>query len=204
VRGKGLDAVLLARHVLSAFRRSAVAMPAMEHVAGEVGRAIGPYLGEEDFVTAALAQIGPGGKLTIVNCGHHPPLLQHRGGLQSLADGKAALPLGLEDDFTAFTASWSPGDRLLLYTDGLVESRNAHGDFFPEDTIAAALLASDCDRALDTLMRAADKYTGGHIRDDMALLLLEHGAAAPDSANGRPAAVPVPASAHGQTDLVLG
>ena len=57
VRGKGLDAVLLARHVLSAFRRSAVAMPALEHVAGEVGRAIGPHLGAEDFVTAALAQI---------------------------------------------------------------------------------------------------------------------------------------------------
>ena len=59
VRGKGLDAVLLARHVLSAFRRSAVALPALEHVAGEVGRAIGPHLSAEDFVTAALAQITP-------------------------------------------------------------------------------------------------------------------------------------------------
>jgi hypothetical protein len=79
VRGKGLDAVLLARHVLSAFRRSAVALPALEHVAGEVGRAIGPHLGQEDFVTAALAQIAPCGELTVVNCGHHPPLLRHRG-----------------------------------------------------------------------------------------------------------------------------
>ena len=53
VRGNGLNAVLLARYVLSAFRRSAVALPAMEHVAGEVGRTIKPYVGEEDFVTAA-------------------------------------------------------------------------------------------------------------------------------------------------------
>ena len=36
VRGNGLDAVLLASHVLSAFRRSAVAVPALDHVAGEV------------------------------------------------------------------------------------------------------------------------------------------------------------------------
>jgi hypothetical protein len=104
VRGKGLDAVLLARQVLSAFRRSAVAVTPMEQVAEEVGQAIGPHLGEEDFVTAVLAQIGDGGELSIVNCGHHPPLRLHDGELRPLADGKPGLPLGLEDCFTAFTA----------------------------------------------------------------------------------------------------
>jgi phosphoserine phosphatase RsbU/P len=188
VRGKGLDAILLARHVLSAFRRSAVAMPALEHVAGEVSRAIRPHLGEEDFVTAALAQIAPGGEVTIVNCGHHPPLLRRGGGLQPLTGGKAALPIGLEDDFTSFTASWSPGDRLLLYTDGLVECRDEHGDFLPEDQIAAALLAADCDQALDTLMMAVHRHTGGHAHDDMALLLLEHCASSRNSTNGHPGA----------------
>jgi sigma-B regulation protein RsbU (phosphoserine phosphatase) len=193
VRGKGLDAVLLARHVLSAFRRSAVAMPAMENVAGEVGRAIKPHLGAEDFVTAELAQITATGELTVVNCGHHPPLLRHRGDLRPLTDGKAALPLGLEDDFTAFTTTWSPGDRLLLYTDGLVESRDSHGLFLPEDAIESALLASDCDQALDTLMKAVDKHTGGHAHDDMALLLLEHGASSHTSANGQQPVAPAAA-----------
>ena len=187
VRGKGLDAILLARQVLSAFRRSAVAVPALEQVAGEVGRAIGPHLGEEDFVTAALAQITPCGELTIVNCGHHPPLLRHRGGLQPLTGGNLALPLGLEDDFTAFTANWSPGDRLLLYTDGLVESRNEHGDFLPEGKIATALLAADCDQALETLLTAVHRHTGGHGHDDMALLLLEYGESRHSSATGHPA-----------------
>ena len=194
VRGKGLDAVLLARHVLSAFRRSAVAMPALEHVAGEVGRAIAPHLGQEDFVTAALAQITPAGELTIVSCGHHPPLLRHRGDLQPLTGGKAALPLGLEDDFTAYCAAWSPGDRLLLYTDGLVESRDEHGDFLPADEIETALLAADCEQALDMLMRAVDRHTGGHAHDDMALLLLEHGGPPRSSANGHTAAVPAAAA----------
>jgi phosphoserine phosphatase RsbU/P len=58
VRGHGLDAVLVARHVLSAFRRNAVALPALEHVAGEISRTIKPHLGEDDFVTAVLAQAG--------------------------------------------------------------------------------------------------------------------------------------------------
>ena len=194
VRGNGLDAVRLAGQVLSAFRRSAVTTLAMEHVAGEVGRAIAPHLGEEDFVTAALAQIAPTGELTIVNCGHHPPLLRHRGDLQPLTDGKPGLPLGLEDDFSAFTAAWSPGDRLLLYTDGLVESRDEHGHFLPEDAIGTALLAANCDQALDTLMRAVGQHTGGHVHDDIALLLLERGASSRSSANGHTAAVPAPAA----------
>ena len=185
VCGKGLDAIMLARHVLSAFQRTAVAVPAMEQVAGEVDRAIRPYLTEEDFVTAVLAQLTPGGELIIVNCGHHPPLLCHDGGLQPLTDGKAALPLGLEEDFTAFTVSWSPGDRLLLYTDGLVESRSRHGDFFPQQEIATALLAADCDQALDALMTAVHRHTGGSGHDDMALLLLENGASPRSSANGQ-------------------
>jgi sigma-B regulation protein RsbU (phosphoserine phosphatase) len=183
VRGNGLDAIRLAGQVLSAFRRSAVATPALEQVAGEVGQAIGPHLSEEDFVTAVLVQIAPNGGLTIVNCGHQPPLLRHGGGLQPLTDNEPSLPLGLADEFSAFAAAWSPGDRLLLYTDGLVESRDKQGGFLPEDAIATALAAPDCDQALDTLMSAAHRHTGGHAHDDIALLLLEHSASPASSAN---------------------
>jgi len=38
-------------------------------------------------------------------------------------------------------------------------------------TVATALLAADCDQALDALMTAVHRHTGGHCHDDMALLL---------------------------------
>jgi serine phosphatase RsbU (regulator of sigma subunit) len=81
----------------------------------------------------------------------------------------------------------------MLYTDGLVESRDAHGHFLPEHAIATALLAPDCDQALDTLIRAVDRHTGGHAHDDIALLLLENGAPVRISANGHTPAVPAAA-----------
>lgn len=181
VRGNGLEAIQLAGQVLGAFRRSAIATPSMEQVAREVGEAIGPHLGDEDFVTAVLAEIAPADGLTIVNCGHHPPLLRHDGEMKPLTAGEPALPLGLAEEFSAFTAAWSPGDRLLLYTDGLIESRDGDGAFLPQREIATALAAPDCNRALDTLMTAVHRHTGGHANDDIALLLLEHGALPPSS-----------------------
>ena len=56
--------------------------------------------------------------------------------------------------------------------------------------IAAALAAASCEQALDTLMTAVHRHTGGHGHDDMALLLLEHGASPRSSANGHLAEVP--------------
>jgi Stage II sporulation protein E (SpoIIE) len=117
--------------------------------------------------------------------------------VQPLTDGKAALPLGLDDDFTAFTLRWSPGDGLLLYTGGLVESRGQRGDLFPEDQTATALAAADCGQALDTLMTAVHRHTGGHGHDDMALLLLENGASPRSTANGHPAQAAVKTLAAG-------
>ena len=191
VRGNGLDAVLLARHVLSAFRRSAVAAPALDHVAGEVSQAIKPHLGEEDLVTAALAQLAPGGSspsstaaitrrccTTAAPCGRWPA-------------GRLRCRLAWKMTSPRSPRAGGPGERLLLYTDGLVESRNQHGDFLPQDQIATALLAIGCDHTLDALMAAVNRHTGGRSRDDMALLLLEYGAYPHSSANGNPRPGPV-------------
>src|SRR5438034_373924 len=71
VKGKGLEAVQLAALVLASFRASAT-HPSLVELAAELDRGVRPRLGEEDFVTAVLAQFGRNGELQLVNCGHPP------------------------------------------------------------------------------------------------------------------------------------
>jgi serine phosphatase RsbU (regulator of sigma subunit) len=66
---------------------------------------------------------------------------------------------------------------MLFYTDGLVEARNRQGAFFPLAGAAAALSHGDLDQALDGLLQDLARHTGPRVRDDLALLLVEHRAA---------------------------
>jgi hypothetical protein len=77
-----------------------------------------------------------------VNCGHPPPLLVRGGEVEELV-GERTQPLGMfeaQRRFDCNTATLRSGDRLLLYSDGIVERRTADGRF-GVDRLAAALQA---------------------------------------------------------------
>jgi phosphoserine phosphatase RsbU/P len=95
VKGKGLEAVQLAALVLASFRTSAT-HPSLVELAAELDRSVRPQLGEEDFVTAVLAQFGRRGELQLVNCGHPPPLRVRAGTAEWLASAAPTTPLGLD------------------------------------------------------------------------------------------------------------
>lgn len=68
-----------------------------------------------------------------VTCGHPPALLLRRGQVVKALDIVVSAPLGLgmlTDDLPIGQERLQPGDRLVLYTDGVVEARDAAGDFF--------------------------------------------------------------------------
>ena len=123
VRGKGLDAVRVATIVLGEFRASAADEAELEQVAVRVDRRLTRYLGDEDFVTALIVDIDDDGSATFVCCGH-PPAIVARGGDAALGRlCSPAVPLGLGSRPVAATEQLEPGDRVLLFTDGLVEAR---------------------------------------------------------------------------------
>jgi serine phosphatase RsbU (regulator of sigma subunit) len=178
VRGKGIDAIRLASIVLGAYRHVAYEHADLRSIVADLDKAVARSVGEEDFVTAALVE-ERGGTLTVVNCGHPAPLLLRRGQVIQLDPPIPAPPLGFSPVARARVERLEPGDRLLLYTDGLAEARR-FGEFFPTAERAWALLGhGTVEHGLASLESALVEWVRGRLDDDIALLLLEYTGAAP-------------------------
>jgi phosphoserine phosphatase RsbU/P len=200
-RGKGLPAVRLASVAMTSFR-DACAEPdlPLPEVARVVDRSVARAAGEEDFVTAVFAELDPGGWLQLVTCGHPPPLrLAADGDLRALTPRAYATPLGLHPDIQSSTFSVRAGDRLLFYTDGLLEARDRAGRYFRLEDCLDTLRHPDLQAAVDGLLDRLLAHVGGKLDDDVALLLLE--ATSPPA---RPGCRSVPSSTSGACVVVSG
>jgi len=185
VRGKGLDAVRLASIVLGSYRHVAYERADLRAIVTDLDRAVARSVGDEDFVTAALVE-ERGGTLTIVNCGHPSPLLLRRGQVIALDPPATAPPLGFMPVAQPRVERLEPGDRLLLFTDGLGEARR-DGEFFPTADRAWRLLGhGTVGDGLASLETALVDWVHGHLDDDIALVLLEYSGPAAEQAEPLP------------------
>jgi phosphoserine phosphatase RsbU/P len=174
-RGKGLAAVRLASVAATSFR-DACARPGLSltEVARVVDLSVTRAAGQEDFVTAVFAELDPAGWLQLVNCGHPPALrLGADGELAELAPAAFATPLGLHPDLHPSTFSVRTGDRLLFFTDGLLEARDGAGRFFRVDQQTDALRRPGLAEAADELLARLRAHTRHRLDDDVAVLLAE-------------------------------
>ncbi|WP_043639532.1 PP2C family protein-serine/threonine phosphatase [Nonomuraea candida] len=176
VQGKGLAAVETAAWVLGAFREAAYDQADPADIGERLEASLARHLGGEQFVTAIVAEVHDT-EMTLVNFGHPPPLLiLADGGLRTAEPPEQGLPLGLGSfDSSAVKAHRIPfgrGDRVLFFTDGVIEARNAAGEFYPLAERAWLLRRDDPQAALDALRADLVEHTGGPLLDDAAMLLL--------------------------------
>jgi sigma-B regulation protein RsbU (phosphoserine phosphatase) len=189
-RGKGLPAVRLASTAATSFR-DACAQPGLPlaEVARAVDLSVARAAGEEDFVTAVFAELDPRGWLQLVVCGHPPPLRLAAGGqLGPLTPAAFATPLGLHPDLRVSTFSVRTGDRLLFFTDGLLEARDRAGQFFRLHDHIPALRQPSPQAAVDDLLTRLRAHTRHRLHDDIAVLLVELTLTEADHASARPPA----------------
>ncbi len=175
--GKGLAAVQQAAAAMGAFRVAAYEETALSAVAARVEAALQRELGDEQFITAVLADVSKdGSEIEMLNCGHPQPLRLGPGGPDLLGPADGGLPLGLGPLTAAprvpFTVAWEASEPVLFYTDGLTEARDRAGKFFPLTRCASIQARPDPGTLVGRLSAEVSQYVGNQPHDDMALLLV--------------------------------
>ncbi len=201
VRGKGLPAVGAAAAIVNAFREAAYGERDLVDVARRLdasstryNAAFPPEGPMERFATALLVEIPHrGNRIDILNCGHPPPLLLHQGRLRILETAAPSPLLSLAeligDDYTVDTFDLSPGDLLLLYTDGIAETRARDGEFFPLAAWMRRQPPTPPRDLLGALHRDLVRHSRGRLDDDIAALAVRLGEH-PDTAGTLPQTQP--------------
>jgi hypothetical protein len=177
--GHGLEAATMATVVLAGYRHARRRDVALAELYAEMDAVVARSFPGR-FATGQLGRLDTEtGRLSWVNAGH-PPALRVRGG-QVIGEltGAATRPIGFGGASpTVATVQLEPGDRLLFFTDGVVEERLEGGEQFGEarlrqlveQTTAEGLSASETVRRLSHALMAA---RSGRTSDDASLLLVE-------------------------------
>jgi serine phosphatase RsbU (regulator of sigma subunit) len=132
------------------------------------------------FATALLGRLHlPTGRLSWVNAGHPAPIVIRDGALAPSPTCPSSLPLGLHrGPAVECQMQLEPGDRLLLYTDGIVEARSPEGAFFGEERLADFVVRAEAagdppPETLRRLMRSVLDHQAGQLQDDASIVMVE-------------------------------
>jgi len=144
VSGKGVPAALLMAF-LRASLRAATHVGYSPHISmAKVNYLLWESIERNQFVTAFYGILDVTNKtLTYTNAGHNPPILLKQNGDLSFID-RGSVPLGMFRDtrYHEYYLTTDPGDVLMLYTDGVTEANNPHGEEFGRDRLAQAVTAN--------------------------------------------------------------
>lgn len=181
--GHGLEATLLSAVAMASLRnarRTGLGLGLVDTVHA-VERELAAHFGADTFVTAIIGELDTrDGHWHWVACGQVPALLIRDGRVVKALDSPIGPPLGLGllEEIEVGEERLEPGDRLLLYTDGVIEARDAEGEFFGAERLADFVTRQEAAGrpAAETLRRlnlAVLDYQGGRLQDDATTVLIE-------------------------------
>jgi phosphoserine phosphatase RsbU/P len=181
VSGKGVSSALLASLLQGAL------IAASDHpnaMALRIRRLNGFLLERtcgEKYATVFQALLCRDGKLSYVNAAHCPPLVIRANGSLSELE-VTGMPVGMMEgaEFTLAEEQLAPGDKLLIYSDGVTEAQNSASEFFGKRRLREAVTAHAAESAAavhEAVQEAVTAFTGGAAQsDDITVLVVEYGA----------------------------
>jgi hypothetical protein len=179
VSGHGVPAALIASMVKIAFAAQADhASDPARVIAGMNHALCGKF--EFAYVTASYAFIDPARRALAYASAGHPPilLLRANGEIESLEEGGLVLAFATDSPYSTASVPLNPGDRLLLYTDGLLEAADQRGAFFGDARLVESLrktAALDLPAVLAHLIIDLNAWRGptARLTDDVTLVAVE-------------------------------
>lgn len=176
--GHGSEAVTMSAAAVGSVRHSRSHGGSLEEQYEAADELIARRFGDSRFVTAILASYEPTSRvLRWLPAGHLPPVLFRDGRWEELA-ARPSKPLGWGGSVREVaTMRLAPHDRLLLYTDGLVEGRRGRHHDFGLDEIKAILDRAEAEgssdaEALRQLSVEVLRHNGGDLHDDASMMML--------------------------------
>jgi phosphoserine phosphatase RsbU/P len=177
VAGKGMPAALLMSNLQAAVRGFASASVAPDQLAARLNALLCRNMAIDRFITFFYAQLdGPDRTLRYVNAGHNPPVVIHRDGSHHrLEEGGIVLGVFTSQSFATGSLQLEPGDRIVLFTDGVTEAGNADGEEFGEARLVELVTSNRAAGAKDIqerILSAAGEFSRGNWTDDATMLVI--------------------------------
>jgi phosphoserine phosphatase RsbU/P len=169
--GKGVSAALLASILQGMTYAQLKASVPLAEIADVANRFLCQKDLGEKYATLTIARLNPAGLLEFINCGHVPPFLVCNGTLTRTKPQNP--PVGLLDglSYTTETYQLAPGDRLVVFTDGITEAQDAAGDFFGDDRLREVVAAN----SFDEIFKRVQAFCGDTpLNDDCTVLELQY------------------------------
>jgi serine phosphatase RsbU (regulator of sigma subunit) len=191
--GHGLHSAQCAVLTIAAYRNARRSGQTLTETMTAIDDALFEGLGGEVFTTGVLIELDTDtGMLQWANAGHPEPLLLRGGKLIKSLHVEPRPPLGL-GDVPGFEPAaigheqLEPGDRILLFTDGVVEARSPDGEFFGVDRLADLAIRHlagglTAPETVRRIVRELLEHQADQLTDDATLLLLEWRTAEDDAA----------------------
>ena len=184
--GHGLRSSQLATVAVAAYRNGRRTGAGLLETAQSIDDALMEAFGGAALTTCVLSELDTDtGTFTWVNAGHPPPLLLRHERVVKTLECRPRAPLGIalpEDSparhFTVGREQLEPGDRVLLYTDGVTDARSPDGEFFGEARLTDLLIRNFAARlpgpeTMRRVVRSLLDHQQGQLADDATMVLIE-------------------------------